>query len=345
MKLKQWYIKLSAWEYWPMWILYVPVFFQHFYLALKAKSLFFFLKVNPAIQEGFILSDRKENTLKLVPEPYKPKGFVAEKGINIQEVEALLRKHAIAFPIIVKPNVGYRGLLVQQCKSKDELSKIDFEKASYLIQEYIDFPVEIGVFYYRFPNEKQGNIPSITLKEFLSITGDGKSTFEALVKSKPRALLQFKRLKEKFASQWGEIVPNGKQVVLERIGNHNRGTKFINANNLFDTQLLEVFDNLNFQMKGFYYGRFDIRAKSIEDLKQEKNFKILEVNGVGAEPTHIYDPNFKLINAWREMLFLWKVAYKIALQNKEKGEEFPVFSEAKKRYLQYKSYKKVAFTD
>ncbi|MDG3583614.1 D-alanine--D-alanine ligase [Galbibacter pacificus] len=344
MKLKQLYIKLTSWEYWPMWVLYVPVFLQHYWLSIKAKSLFYFLKVNPAIGEGFILSDTKYTTLQLVPETYRPKTVLIAKGSTLKALKATLQDNNLHFPIIVKPNIGFRGLLVHLCKNEEDLRGIHFNKADYIVQEYIAYPVEVGIFYYRFPNKTSGQIPSITLKEFLTVTGNGTHTLEELIKEKPRALLQYKKLEKKFKHKWHYVVPEGKTIKLETIGNHNRGTKFINGNAILDNQLLKVFDDLNGQMPGFFYGRFDIRAKSINDLKQGKNFKILEVNGIGAEPTHIYDPSYKLFNAWKEMLHLWKVAYQIAMLNKEKGEKFPVFSEAKKRYLQYKNYKKIAFT-
>ncbi|HOZ87200.1 MAG TPA: hypothetical protein PL029_05545, partial [Bacteroidia bacterium] len=44
-------------------------------------------------------------------------------------------------------------------------------------------------------------------------------------------------------------------------------------------------------------GRYDIRCTSIEDLKKGNNFSILELNGSGAEPAHIYDPNFSYLKA------------------------------------------------
>ncbi|MCM5663280.1 ATP-grasp domain-containing protein [Galbibacter mesophilus] len=344
MKWKRWRIKMTSWEYWPMWVLYVPVVFQHFYLALKAKSLFFFLKVNPAIKEGFILSDEKYTSLKLVPEENRPKTILIEKGKSLSDISDALKKNAIEFPIIVKPNIGFRGVLVKLCEKVDDLKGIDFNKTSYIIQEYIDFPVEVGVFYYRFPNSLSGFIPSITLKEFLSITGDGISTFSELIEQKPRAFLQYDKLKNTFFDTWDKVIPKGEIIKLENIGNHNRGTKFINGNHIIDEALLKVFDELSFKMKGFYFGRFDIRTSSIADLKKGKNFKILEVNGVGAEATHIYDPNYRLLDAWRETLFLWRIAFNIAMENKQKGEQFPVFSDAKKRYLQYKNYKKVALS-
>ena len=65
-KIKQhpFYIKCSSWEYWPMQFLYFPIYIQHLWLSLKARHPFFFLVTNPAIDEGFILSDSKYRTLQ-----------------------------------------------------------------------------------------------------------------------------------------------------------------------------------------------------------------------------------------------------------------------------------------
>lgn len=344
LKKKQWYIKLTSWEYWPSWILYIPVWIQHFYLAFKAKSLFFFLKTNPAIDDGFILSDSKFKTLQLIPEPYLPKTIFVDKKESFNNVCKNLNKAFINFPVILKPDIGFRGLLVHKINRTNELEQVLKNiKVDYIIQEYVDFQLEIGVFYFRLPNSLSGSIPSITIKEFLSVTGDGVKTLEELISKQPRAILQREKLKHNFKELWDKVIPDGEKMILEFIGNHNRGTKFVNGNYLYDEKLLKVFDELNKSMPGFYFGRFDIRAKSIEDLKNGKNFKILEVNGVGAEPTHVYDPNYKLLRAWRDMLYLWKIKYVIAMQNKQGGEKFPLYPEARKRWRTFKTYKKIAF--
>lgn len=339
-----WYIKLSSWEYWPWWILYIPVYIQHIVLSIKAKSPFFIYKANPVIDEGFILGDSKFKTQQIVPNEYLPKTIFVNKKDTLNIVLSQLNKLAISFPVILKPDIGFRGFLVHKISNEEQLENtLKNIRVDHIIQEYVDFPVEVGVFYYRFPQNERGSIPSITVKEFLSVTGNGKHTLSELIILNPRAILQLEKLKVKFSSMWNQVVPEGEQILLESIGNHNRGTKFINGNYLYCQNLQDTFDKLNKKMEGFYFGRFDIRTKSIEDLKKGINFKILEVNGVGAEPTHVYDPNYKLINAWKDMLHLWKVIYLIALQNKERGEKFPVFIEARNRWRTFKNYKKLAF--
>src|SRR5690606_8742856 len=310
------------------------------------KSLFFFLKVNPAIDDGFILSDSKFKTLQLVPEPYLPKTIFVDKNHTFNNLFESLNEALIYFPVILKPDIGYRGLLVHKINDAKELEKVLKNiKVDYILQEYVDFQLEIGVFYFRLPNNISGSIPSITIKEFLSVTGDGIKILKELIDEQPRAILQRDKLKHNFKELWDKVIPDGEKITLEFIGNHNRGTKFVNGYYLYDKKLLKVFDNLNKNMPGFYFGRFDIRTKSIEDLKNGKNFKILEVNGVGAEPTHVYDPDYKLLRAWRDMLYLWKIKYVIAMQNNQNGEKFPLYPEARKRWRSFKNYKKIAFED
>ena len=40
----------------------------------------------------------------------------------------------------------------------------------------------------------------------------------------------------------------------------------------------------------YYSGRLDIRYNTLDELKPGNNFSIIELNGAGSEPTHIYDP-------------------------------------------------------
>jgi len=50
-----------------------------------------------------------------------------------------------------------------------------------------------------------------------------------------------------------------------------------------------------------------------------EEFKIIEINGVNAEPTHIYDPNHTLAKAYRDIFFHMKIIYQISKQNRSLG--------------------------
>ncbi|MDW5290168.1 hypothetical protein [Formosa sp. PL04] len=339
LKTKPWYIKFTNVEYWPSWFFYIPVWIQHGWLAIKTKNLFFFLSTNPAI-DGFILSDSKFKTLQLVPNVFKPNMLFVRINTSAKKVFEGMEIANINFPIILKPDIGFRGLKVSKIDTINMLeSALADLRVDHIIQEYIEAPLEIGIFYYRYPNESKGYIPSFTIKAFLEIKGDGKHTLAELINQNPRAILHKDKLNKKFNKTWNTIISEGEIVTLEKIGNHNRGTQFINGNDLVDDALLKVFDNLSHSMKDFYFGRFDIKVASIEALKMGENYKILEVNGVGGEPTHIYDANTSIFKAWKDLCFTWRVAAKIALINFEKGIEKPTYRNAKIKWNLYTSYK------
>ncbi|MCV6629632.1 MAG: hypothetical protein OIF50_07210, partial [Flavobacteriaceae bacterium] len=277
MGLKQvsWFIRLGSWEYWPSWVLYLPVYIQHFWLTLKARNLFFFLRTNPAI-DGFILSDSKFETLKLVPEALLPKTKYIAPNDNPKEAASFLQERQISFPVILKPDIGFRGLLVQKIENNTALElAIQQLKVPHLLQEYVPYETEMGVFYYRYPGKQEGVVSSLTLKEFLCVRGDGIHTLEELVYLNPRAILQQENIKQKFPKHWKHVLVKGELLELESIGNHCRGTKFVNGNHLITKKLETQFDLLTQQMNGFYFGRFDIRTSSLQALENGEEFKIL----------------------------------------------------------------------
>ena len=339
LRTRCWYIKLTNWEYWPSWTFYVPVWIQHFWLSIKVKNLFFFLATNPVI-DGFILSDSKFKTLQMVPDKYRPKSIYVDSGSTQGQVLEWMQKKAIGFPVVLKPDIGFRGIKVSRVDNeimlRDTLTEM---RVPHILQEYIAHPLELGIFYYRYPNEDRGNIPSITIKEFLSVEGTGRDTLKELVFQNPRAILQKEKIKNQFNTFWDVVLAKGEKLKLEAIGNHNLGTKFRNGNHLLDDKLLEVFDELSFKMNGFYFGRFDIKANSLEDIKLKKEFKILEVNGVGGEPTHIYDPDHSFVDACSDLCFIWRVAAKIACLNFKEGIRKPTYQHARRKWLLYTAYK------
>jgi hypothetical protein len=59
----------------------------------------------------------------------------------------------------------------------------------------------------------------------------------------------------------------------------------------------------------------DVRYNTWEELKQGRNFSIIELNGAGSEPTHIYDPKHTVFYAWKEIIKHWNILYKISKGN------------------------------
>ncbi|MCK5638447.1 MAG: hypothetical protein KAH67_07025, partial [Flavobacteriaceae bacterium] len=96
------------------------------------------------------------------------------------------------------------------------------------------------------------------------------------------------------------------------------------------------------QIKGWYYGRLDIKYKDYESLLKAEDFKILEVNGIISEPTHIYDSSHKnasFLNALKSINSHWDIMSEIAIKNHiEYGIKYPKAIPYYKNMLWLRSY-------
>jgi hypothetical protein len=312
--------QFSKYEYWPWWLFYLPVLPYWLYLGIKNRSLAYFTVANPGIELGGFYGESKTEILGLIDPQYLPKALSVNVNDAFEFVVHRLKSQNLSYPVIAKPDVGERGNQVALIDSENELK--EYHKRTnkkYIIQEYILYPIELGVLYSIMPGAKKGKVSSITRKEFLSVTGDGKSTIKQLLQNNLRARFQIKRLEAELGESFFEILRANEVKVLEPIGNHCRGTKFIDNNFLINEKLNAVFDEICAPIKGFNYGRFDLKVNSIEDLYDGKNIRILELNGASSEPGHIYDPSLNLYQAYRDLLYHWKLLAEVSQKNIQLG--------------------------
>ncbi len=303
-----------------MWLVYLPASFYFVYLCIRARSFCFFSAANPSIETGGMIFESKWDIFKLIPKKYYPNTVIIREKENINTVIAKMNEVALQFPIIAKPDRGERGWCVEILKNtadlENYLSKCPIDL---LLQEYIDYPIELSVFYYNNPDAPNGIVTSVTRKEYLEITGDGISTLFELIQKNNRAFLQLKQLEKTKIISFSKILPEGKTEILVPIGNHVRGAMFLDYCHTIDDKLNTIFNTVSKQIEGFYFGRFDIKCNSIEDLKEGKHFSILELNGTGAEPAHIYQPGFSYFKAQAVITQHYKMMFKAAKANHKKG--------------------------
>jgi hypothetical protein len=330
------FIKLTHWEHWPFGIVQAPFFVYWLWLSLKARSLFFFSASNPSIFSGGMLGESKFDVLDLVPTPFRPKAVLIKLPTTVEDVRREMRESGLSYPVIFKPDLGERGWMVRKIHSDEEAQQYLSEiKVEFIAQEFLDLPLEFGVYYARHPNQEIGRVVSITSKEMLSVIGNGKDTLEKLIKKNARAKLQSERLEKIFFNDWSRVVELNRKVELNAIGNHCLGTKFMNGNNLITHRLHASFDELSKKINGFYFGRFDLRCSTLQDL-ENGNVMIMELNGCGAEPSHIYQPGFSLWRAFGVLFTHWKTMYEISIENHRRGVPYISFSEGMKTYRRVK---------
>lgn len=286
--------------------------------------LFFFTPVNPTITFGGYEGGPKKEIYDQLPPQVYPKSIYIDSSVSFVEAASAMNKNGFIYPIAVKPSIGMMGLMFRKIDNNTELEIYHRTMtAEYILQELIHYPIEVSVFYYRFPGEQKGVITAFTKKEPLEVTGNGTSTLEELMLGfEGRPGFYAEEWKAKHRTRLKDIIPAGDVFKFSWVANLSRGARLISLKNEIDESLCKVFDELSHYSGKFYYGRYDIKCASVEDLKKGQRFSILEFNGAGAEPHHVYGNGNNLFKAFKIIVAHWEVLYKIARVNYKQGVEY-----------------------
>jgi hypothetical protein len=306
--------KLTTWELWPFKLIYAPLGPLWAWYALKAKAFWWFTPANPTLTFAGFEGEGKKEMYDLLPSALYPITIYVEPSTAFADITVMIEKNHLSYPVCVKPQVGLKGLLFRKVDSEEKLKFYhDHVPVSYLIQTMVDAPIEVSVFYYRYPAMKRGVISGFIQKELMHVFGDGKQTLHGLILQHPQAVHRLSEMRTKHRQFLENVLPAGERYNLTDAANLNRGARFTNLAKLIDESLLKQFDPLSHQCR-WYYGRYDIKCNSIEELKEGK-FVILEFNGAGAEPNHVYNSNFSWFAALRVFAHHWKVLYEVGKYN------------------------------
>jgi len=314
------------WEFWPAWIFYPPVAVYGLWLGVKYRGLTLPTAANPGIFSGGMVGESKMATLRelMATSP----GFTADAELitgstvaeRLASLRTLCQSLAIAYPFILKPDVGQRGAGIKLIRTEEQaIAYLAQTTAPLLVQRYAEGPHEAGVFYYRFPHEAQGHIFAITEKIFPAISGDGQSTVEDLVWREARARFMAGKYLARLEERRHEVLAEGETLKLVQAGNHCQGCIFQDGSRLNTPLLRERMDAISKQVPGFNIGRYDIRYASEEELMAGRNFQIIELNGAASEATSIYDARNSLWSAYRTLFRQWELVFAIGAANRTLG--------------------------
>ncbi|KAA3611712.1 MAG: hypothetical protein DWQ01_06410 [Planctomycetota bacterium] len=330
--LARWKRRLR-WEFWPVSLFQLPVLMYAAWQAIRWKGLRHPLTTNPAIELSGFVGESKYAILQSLGLERReiPASLLLKADQTIYEKGQLagrwLKKQGLQFPLIVKPDVAQRGSGLRKVQSQKELEQA-LAKPGFpiLVQEYLDLPIECGLSWEREPGSDQGRVTGITLKEFPAVTGDGRRTLEELVLAHPRQRFWADLFLQRLGAGALEIPEAGQVVSLAQAGNHAQGTTFRDGSHLCTPELdAAVAALLEPLQQDFSLGRLDVRAPSLEALQAGEGLRVIELNGVTGEPTHIYDPDRGLWKAWRTSLRHWRQAFRFGALQRKLGHRPPPY--------------------
>lgn len=304
----------AEWEFWPVWAAYVPLVPYLVYLAVRHRSLTLFTAANPAIPGGGLTGESKYEILRrlalagaetgsfaLLP-PGAPVRFAADTQ----------------WPLVLKPDIGERGEGVAVVRSEEEARRYLQGRAVATIAQSYHPGEEFGLFYYRYPGEARGCLYSITEKRFPTVTGDGRRSLRELIWSDRRAVCLADTYLRAARRDPDSVPASGETIPLVEIGSHCRGAIFLDGSRYWTEALEQEVDRISRAYPGFYFGRYDVRAASAEELKAGR-FRVIELNGAGAEAAHIYDPAVPAVRAYGSLCTQWRIAFEIGAENRKRG--------------------------
>ena len=345
--MKRFFQKLFNWEKWSYDVIYLPIDIFWLYYAIKARHFWYFTPVNPTLVFAGFEGGSKKEMYDQLPKWSYPNTLLIDPADDFKKVTESMQQVELDFPVVVKPDSGMAGVLFRIIENETVLKNYhQLVGEPYILQKFIDKLSEFSVFHIRYPGEAKGIITGLIVKDYLHVIGEGNKTLAALIAIHPVAKYKVAQLKKMHGDNWNTVIPAGEKYLLNRAGNHNTGAKFINLNHEIDQQLCDVFDNISKQAGQFYFGRYDIKCTSLEDLKQGKNMLILEYNGAGAAITHVFDRNMSYFSALKEILRHWRHLYRIGKINHKKGVPYWSFMKGY-RFMQAakKNYRRMLAID
>jgi hypothetical protein len=323
----------------PTLLFYTPLVLRWLWLGLRYRSLTLPTIANPSIEAGGFWGESKSACMgRIGPEQQRwVASFVtlrtAVEDDALREdsarAQALMQEAGFAFPIVAKPDIGWQGFGVRLLDTAAEL--LDYlslfpRGERVILQRYIPFDGEAGVFYARLPGEAKGRIYSLTLRYFPYVVGDGQSALRDLILGDSRARFKAKFFLGAHPEHMGlttrelEAIPAAGEVVrLAFIGSIRVGGLYRDGHGLITPLLEQRIDGIAQSMPEFWFGRFDVRFESIERLQQGEGFAVIEINGAGAEAIHAWDPEVPVLQAYRELLRAQTLLFRIASRNRDRG--------------------------
>lgn len=327
----------------PPVLFYIPLGIQWMWLALRYRDLALPALANPSIEVGGLWGESKSSYLDMVAAPQRI--WLADyatlrrtrgadsTGADLERARRTMAASRLSFPLVVKPDIGWRGFGVRLIESESELR--DYlsafpEGEVVILQRAVLYDGEAGVLYVRRPGDAEGRILSLTFRYFPYAVGDGQSALRDLILRDQRTAWKAGALFGLDPSHLGNAecdldrVPAAGEIVrLSFIGSSRVGGLYRDAREHVTPALTRRFDQISKSLPEFYYGRYDVRFESLERFRDGEAFKIIEINGAGGESINVWDPVMPLSQVYRELFHQQRLLFEFGALNRARGYKSP----------------------
>ncbi|MCP5356918.1 MAG: ATP-grasp domain-containing protein [Pseudomonadales bacterium] len=326
----------SLFEFWPTWLMYLPVALQWLLLSVRYRSLTLPLIANPDIPLAGMVGGSKDLLMSQAGgacrEALLPWVLHTVNSAPVaQQAQALLKdthEAGIALPFVCKPDMGCRGAGVKLVRNEAQLQQVlqAYPAGAGLVcQKLASFEPEVGIFYVRQPGE-DGYIASLTIKHTPCVIGDGRSTLRELVARDPRAGKLLHLYESRNRAEWDHVIPDQKVHKLLFSASHCRGAVFEDARSLITRDLTRAINRIMADLPNFHYGRLDVKFRDIPSLQAGQDLQIVEINGASSESIHIWDRNARLGDAIATLLWQYRTLFRIGAYHRKQGKRTPGLS-------------------
>jgi len=311
----------KRYEFWPARLFEAPFYI---WLALQCLrrgiGIRTLAKANYALNHGEIGLGSKFDTHQAFDERHFLPTSLMSENLSKTEKTAFIKEFADqhGYPLLLKSNVGCVGKgIIKLHKNADIEAALPTLVGDYILQKFTPFNTEYGVFYAR--HHYQPRITGINRKHFPTITGNGRDSLSQLAREHYRyndhwdAFLQY--------HDTARVPAAGEHIQLSFIGSHTLGCKFTDESHLITAALEDAVADVFKSQPGYNFGRVDIKADSPEAFLRGE-FVVIEVNGVASLPTHMFDPKYSLVEAYKIFLKHANLLATIAAEHRSKPMDF-----------------------
>jgi hypothetical protein len=325
----------------PKWLNLLPIVAQWLWLSLRYGSWTLPGAANPAITAGGLAGEGKSEYFRAMgplANTHTARSAVlrnTHSSTILRDAERAMADAGLGYPLILKPDIGWCGFGVRIVRNRGALKSY---LAAYprgqdiVLQRFVAYDGEAGIYYVRWPGEAQGRVTAILLRFFPRVVGDGHRTIAELMAQNPRTRRLGRDRHSEPCCDASRIPAAGEIVRLSVTGSTRVGGLYQDASSLVTPELERAIDAIAMDIDRLHVARFDVRYETVGAMRAGHSFKIIEVNGAGAEAVQAWDPRYTLSEAYRIVFEKQRLLFALGAAMRARGQRPPGGWELAKLY-------------